>query len=93
MSQDRTIVITGADNIRKVQLLAIQSALTLQVRTGLKHSRNGPVVGARILLSQAGIKPKRTVAALLQQFYEYRLTIDPEAKAPDLRPLSERRAS
>ena len=82
---NETIVITGADNIRKVQMLTIQSGLTLQVNTGLKHSRNGCVNGAKAILQNAGIKPKRNIKALLNQFYEYRKTIDPLAKPPEIR--------
>jgi hypothetical protein len=85
-------IVTGEADTRKVGLLSIQLALTLQVRTGMKHSRNAPVIGARNLLEAAGIKPKRSIKALLQQFYEYRLSIDPEAKAPDLTPLRARTA-
>jgi len=79
-------IVTGEADIRKVQYAAIQSALTLQVRTGLKHSRNAPPDAARAILSNAGIKPKRTIKGLLEQFYKYRKSIDPLAIAPDLAP-------
>lgn len=77
-------VVTGESNIRKVQYLSIQSALTLQVRTGMKHSRNAPPLAARAILTAAGIKPKKDIKGLLEQFYQYRLTIDPLAIAPKL---------
>ncbi len=79
-------IVTGIDDIRKVQYLAIQSALTLKVRTGMKHSRNAPPDAARAILTAAGIKPKRTIKGLLDQFYKHRKSIDPLATAPDLAP-------
>jgi len=80
------VIVTGEADTRRVGLLSIQTALTLQVRTGMKHSRNAPVNAARHLLTQAGITPKRSIKALLNQFYEYRKGIDPEATPPDLTP-------
>lgn len=80
-------VIVPGDNdmVRKVAYLAVQSALELQVVTGLGHSQNAPVRAARRILVEHGIKPKRRIRDLVMQFYEWRKTVDPLAKVPNLK--------
>lgn len=69
---DGTIVITGENNIKGVQLMTIQRGLELQVKTGLGFSGNRVLHGAQAVLQAAGIKPKRTASAVLKQFAAYR---------------------
>lgn len=53
------------------RLLAIKGALSLEVRTGLKHSRNSPTLAARQILEAAGRKAPRVKEALLREFARY----------------------
>ncbi len=71
------IVITGV-GIERYRLLAIEKGLELQVKTGLGFSGNRCVRAAQQVLESAGIKPKRTHKALLEQLKTYRATKDAE---------------
>ncbi len=70
-------VITGV-GITRYRLLAIESGLKLQAKTGMKSTGNRVPNAARYELLQAGIQPKRTIKALLEQFQAFRAKQDAE---------------
>lgn len=74
-------VITGEANIRAFQMLAIRRCLMLEIKTGMKHSRNAAVIGAQTLLTQAGKKAPRTKKSLLAAFEAHMKEIGVEFSA------------
>lgn len=80
MNQQATIV-TDPDAIQRISRSAIEGALKLEL-VGLRHSRNAARLGAAKLLTDNGVKPKRTTKALFAQFQELRVKLgDYEAGA------------
>jgi hypothetical protein len=63
-------VISGPQ-IELYRLLSIKTALNLQAKTGLKHSSNAPVIAARQILAAAGVKPKKVIKGLAEQFNQH----------------------
>jgi hypothetical protein len=64
-----TIVLDAPEQINAYMLLSIRSTLGLEVKTGMKFSNRVNVFAqAKSVLTEAGIKPKGTKAAVWVQF-------------------------
>lgn len=62
-------VITGVQ-IPAFQMKATEILLRLQIKTGMKHSRNAPVLFAKQTLASLGTKPKAKIVDLHVQWLE-----------------------
>lgn len=56
--------------IQHFRRLTILKGLELEVKTGMRHSQNGPTKAAQAMLTAAGKRAPRTKKALLKEFRE-----------------------
>tara|TARA_B100000029_G_scaffold455373_1_gene482573 strand:+ start:7699 stop:7929 length:231 start_codon:yes stop_codon:yes gene_type:complete len=68
MSNEETLVIDTPEGIEMYRMLAVKSALGLEVRTGMKMSRGVNVFQqGKAILESYGIKPKGTKQGVFEQ--------------------------
>lgn len=83
---DTTVIIANKAAIERYGFLQVKVGLRLEVKTGMKHSRNAVVNGAKAILQRHNIVPKRTKAALLAQIEALQGVLYPELPATNAIP-------